>query len=189
MKWILPVLMLLIVIPGLHYTGLISFFNTESDSDKNTAVSIPVPNWQAQNLKGEAFSLNQLEGQIVLLNFWASWCMPCYEEFPELIKTVQWAEGNIQLVAVSVDSEKKEIENFLRKIKKEQGAWNSKNIHIIWDPKHEIAKQFHVIKFPETFVLNRELKIVKKYTGIFSLESAKAFLSKVFGQNHRTPPK
>ena len=178
MKWILPILMLLIVIPGLHYAGLINFFNADSDSNKNIVVSIPAPNLQVQDLKGEAFSLKQLEGQIVLLNFWASWCLPCYEEFPELIKTVQWAKGNIQLTAVSVDSSKKDIEVFLNKIKKEQDTWNLKNIHIIWDPNHEITKQFHVIRFPETFVLNRELKIIKKYTGLFSLKTAQPFLSK-----------
>ena len=176
MKWILPVLMLLIIIPGLHYSGLVSFTKTKAPADENKTVSIPVPNLQAQNLKGEAFSLKQLKGQIILLNFWASWCLPCYKEFPDLIKTVNWAKGNIQLVAVSVDSSKKDIEIFLDKIKKE--SWNDKNIHIIWDPKHEITKQFHVIKFPETFVLNRELKIIKKYSGIFNLETAKSFLSK-----------
>ena len=178
MKWILPILILLIVIPGLHYSGLIDFSNKESAPEKNKTVSIPAPILQTQNLKGEAFSLKQLEGQIILLNFWASWCLPCYEEFPELIKTVQWARGNIQLVAVSVDSSKKDIETFLDKIKQEQGAWKQDNIHIIWDPKHETAKRFHVIRFPETFILDRELKIVKKYTGLFKLKSAKAFLTK-----------
>ena len=178
MKWILPVLMILIIIPGLHYTGLIHFFETESTLEEDKKVSIPSPRLQAQNLKGEAFSLNQLEGQIVLLNFWASWCLPCYEEFPELIDAVQWSKGNIHLVAVSVDSSKKDIETFLDKIKKEQKTWNPKNIHIIWDPNHEIAKQFHVLRFPETFILDRELKIVKKYTGFFSLKTAKTFLTK-----------
>ena len=178
MKWIGLVFFLLIIIPGLHYVGLVRFFNTESDSDASAAVSIASPQLQTQNLKGEAFSLNELEGRMVLLNFWASWCLPCYEEFPELIKAVEWAEGNIQLVAISVDSSKKDIESFLRKIKKEQGIWDSENIHIIWDPQHETAKKFHVIRFPETFVLDRELKIVKKYTGLFSFEKAQSFLSK-----------
>lgn len=183
MKWLLPLLMILIIVPGLHYTGLINLFESEPASEKKNEAwsSIPSPHLQTQNLKGEVFSLEQLKGQVILLNFWASWCLPCYKEFPDLIKTVQWAKGNITLVAVSIDSSKKDIENFLMKIRKEQNykkELTQKNIHIIWDPKEEIRKQFHVVRLPETFVIDKDLKIIKKYTGFFSLKQAKPFLTK-----------
>ena len=116
MKWFLPILMILIIIPGLHYTGLIKLFNPNSvptEDNKNWS-PIPSPHLKAQNLKGEGFSLKQLQGQTILLNFWASWCLPCYKEFPELVATVKWAEGNISLVAISVDSSKKDIEKIFK---------------------------------------------------------------------------
>ena len=94
--------------------------------------------------------------------------MPCHKEFPELIAAAQWAKGEIHLVAVSVDSSKEDIESFLKRYN--FNFSNKKNkpyIHIIWDPEFKVAHQFNVVKFPETFILNRNLEIVKKYTGEF----------------------
>ena len=179
MKWLLPILMILIIVPGLHYAGLIQLFESKHKSDKKNWSFIPSPPLQTQNLKGETFSLAQLKGKLILLNFWASWCQTCYEEFPELIEAVQWAKGDIQLVAISVDSSKKDIKMFLKKMQKNyRQGFDSQNIHIIWDPQYEVTKQFHVIRFPETFILDKELKIVRKYTGLFSLKKAKPVLTK-----------
>ena len=171
MKWIVVFLMILII-PGLHYTGFITFFKDDSSASKNWT-PIPSPHLKAQTLKGDIFSLKELKGQIILLNFWASWCQPCYKEFPELINTINWAEGKIHLVAVSVDTSKKDIEKFLKWVGGE--IKNHPNIHIVWDPEYEIASQFHVVKFPETFVLNKNLEIVKKQVGVFSLKEMKSF--------------
>lgn len=216
MKWLPFLLMLLIIIPGLYYTGFITFFKdspedlpsdpikkdmqaTATLEEKADWSPIPAPQWEAQNLKGETFSLKELKGQIIILNFWASWCLPCHKEFPELIATTKWGKGDISLVAVSVDSSKEDIKNFLRafditgkgngnffssmksqfkpKISNKVNQHKKKQyIHIIWDPDFKVSNLFHVVKFPETFVLNRDLKIVKKYTGEFSLKEAKTFL-------------
>ena len=94
-----------------------------------------------------------------------------------MIAAVQWAKGDTNLVTISVDSSKKDIENFLKKIRKEQNykqELDRPNIHIIWDPEYEITKQFHVVQFPETFILDKGLKIIRKYTGVFSLEKSKS---------------
>ena len=176
MKWILPLLMLLIIIPGLHYTGFITLFESDSPAENNRTPISP-PRLQVQTLQGKDFALQQLKGKIILLNFWASWCRPCYEEFPELITAVHWGRGEIHLVAVSVDSSKQDIENFLKQLG-EKPMFNHSHIHIVWDPEYKIAKQFHVLRFPETFVLDRNSDIVKKYTGLFLLEKAKPFLIK-----------
>lgn len=185
-KWILPVLMILIILPGLHYTGFVNFSkdsiqdNLESDENNNAGwTPLSSSEINLQNLKkGEEegnFSLEKLKGQVVLLNFWASWCLPCVKEFPELIEAVNWGKGQLSLVAVSVDSNKKEMEEFLKK----QSISKQGNIHIIWDPKSQIARQFNVAKFPETFVLDKDLKIAKKFTGLFLLEKAKPDLIKL----------
>ena len=113
----------------------------------------------------------------MLLNFWASWCVPCRQEFPELIEAVQWGEGALSLVAVSVDSSKEDIKKFLGQLNMKQNLKNP-NIHIVWDPEFKTATQFNVIKFPETFILNKDLKIVKKVSGLFLLEKVKPDLIK-----------
>ena len=187
MKWILLLLMVCIIIPGLHYTGFITLFKDSSpagDTKKSSLEkeikwsAIPAPKWQAQDLNGNVFSLEELKGQIIILNFWASWCLPCHKEFPELIAATKWAKGNVSLVAVSVDSSKEDIKGFLKHYPEFPNRIKKKiqYMHIVWDPNYKIAKQFNVVKFPETFILDRDLKIVKKYTGEFSLKEAKRFL-------------
>ena len=216
MKWVLFLLMFCIIIPGLHYTGFITLFKdssskpaTELPSDtkektekKSDWSPIPSPKWQAQNLNGDTFFLKDLKGKIIILNFWASWCLPCHKEFPELIAAAQWAKGEIHLVAVSVDSSKEDIESFLKRYNFNFSKYytyrssgrdsstisNKKNkpyIHIIWDPKFKVAHQFNVVKFPETFILNRDLKIVKKYTGEFSLKKTKKILESLLLSNKK----
>ena len=190
MKWVLLLLMACIIIPGLHYTGFITLFKDSSPAgDTKKIVSseekmkwsaISSPKWQAQDLNGDIFSLEELKGQIIILNFWASWCLPCHKEFPELIAATKWAKGNVHLVAVSVDSSKEDIKSFLKRYPEFPSRIKQKKkkqyMRIVWDPNYEIANQFNVVKFPETFILNRDLKIVKKYTGEFSLKEAKHFL-------------
>lgn len=187
MKWILLLLMVCIIIPGLHYTGFITLFEDSSpagDKKKSSLEkeikwsAIPSPKWQAQDLNGNVFSLEELKGQIIILNFWASWCLPCHKEFPELIAVTKWAKGSVSLAAVSVDSSKEDIKDFLKRYPEFPNRINKKKqyMRIIWDPNYKIAKQFNVVKFPETFILNRDLKIVKKYTGELSFKEVRQFL-------------
>ena len=192
MKWILPGLMILIILPGLHYTGFINWFGSsflEEAPDLNafkktdTQTLIYSPELQVQSLSKEgnekAFSLQKLKGQVVLLNFWASWCVPCREEFPELIEAVKWGKGDLSLVAVSVDSSSGDIKKFFKQLNVGQRqSLKNPNIYIVWDPEFKTASQFNVVKFPETFILNQNLQIVKKLAGLFLLEKERSELIK-----------
>lgn len=173
--------MLIIIIPGLHYAGLIQIFPNSSPGENNREwTPIASPNLHFQTINGKDFSLQKIKTKAILINFWASWCKPCYEEFPELIQAVKWGKGNITLVAVSVDSSKKDIEHFLNLIHFKHNL----NIYIVWDPKYKMARQFHVIRFPETFVLNQNLKIVVKQAGQFSFKKVKPVLNSLLNLTH-----
>ena len=185
--------MIVIIALGLHYTGFINFSSdkvarwdeplepgSSFQADQSPWDSSQVPQLNITDLKGEVFSLDNLKGQVVLLNFWASWCQPCWEEFPELIAAVEWSKGKIALVAISHDSSKQDMKEFLSKLERiHKVRLNHKDIHIVWDPKQEVAKKFHTVKLPETFILNSNLQIVKKQTGVFSFQGLKPFLISV----------
>ena len=192
MKWILSVLMVLIILPGLHYAGFVNLFEDSSKelSDRDTSGKAPnqilmysPEELQVQSLSAEKsnkpFSLTKLKGQVVLLNFWASWCVPCREEFPELIDAVKWGKGKLSLVAVSVDSSSGDITKFLEQLNvRQRQSLKNPNIYIVWDPEFKTANQFNVVKFPETFILNQDLQIVKKLAGLFLLEKERSELIK-----------
>ncbi|MDE0118694.1 MAG: TlpA disulfide reductase family protein [Bdellovibrionales bacterium] len=165
---------------GLHYTGFIRLFSENKDLASNNDSSSwnpsPPPQITIKDLKGKDFSLESLKGKPVILNFWASWCPPCRKEFPELISTVERFKGNVTLLAISNDSSKKDMEGFLDNLKREGLNLHNKNIYILWDSELEVSKKFNVAKWPETFILDQNLQIVKKQAGVFSLEEIEPFI-------------
>lgn len=120
-----------------------------------------LPNFNAITWDSRKFELVDHSGKIVIVNFWASWCAPCIEEIPSLIKLVEKFDGKIRLVAVSGDSEKKDVEIFLKSFP----ALASPNIDLIWDSDHRIMSTFKVEKLPESFVARPNLKLTKKIVG------------------------
>ncbi len=65
------------------------------------------PNLELKDMNGHSQKLASLRGQIVVVNFWATWCAPCQEELPRLSKLAQGYDGkNVRFVAVSIDAAK-----------------------------------------------------------------------------------
>ncbi len=120
-----------------------------------------VPNFTAKTMEGMEFDLESYRGKVIILNFWASWCGPCIEEVPSLIKLVQEFKGQVQLIAISGDSKVDDIEVFMKSFPEMKG----KNIHIVFDEDRSLMKRFQVARLPESLVLNSDLKLVKKIVG------------------------
>lgn len=120
-----------------------------------------VPNIQAKDIDGNSFETKAFEGKVVILNFWASWCGPCVEEVPSLIKLVKEFNGKVQLVAISGDSNLEDIQVFLKSFPE----LKDESIKIVWDQDRSLMKQFNISRLPESLVLNKDSKLVKKLAG------------------------
>lgn len=120
-----------------------------------------VPNFSGKTFSGEDFSLDQFKGKVVILNFWASWCTPCVEEVPSLIKLAQNFHGEVKVIAISGDSNNEDIAAFLKSFPELHGE----HIKVITDFDHSRMKIFDVARLPETFILDKNLKLVKKISG------------------------
>lgn len=133
------------------------------------AVSNPVETWEteglpdftAKTLDGQTVQLSSFAGKVVILNFWASWCGPCVEEVPSLIKLVKEFKGEVQLVAISGDSNRNDIDVFLKSFPELKEA----NITLIWDEDRSLMKTYGVMRLPESLVSDRQHKLVKKLVG------------------------
>ena len=119
---------------------------------------------------GEDLSLKSFAGKIVILNFWASWCDPCIAEFPSLLKLIDKYEGQVILFAISADYEKQDIDNFLKVFK-----LANKNVRIAWDKDLNIAKMFGTYKLPESYIIGRDGKLIRKVSGVDDWSTAQAF--------------
>ena len=108
-------------IPVLLWAGLLS--GCDSSVDRLREEETPdgpepgelVADYRARTLAGDSLSLLDLRGEVVLLNFWATWCKPCVAEFPDLIELRnELGPRGLRIVGVSVDSRPpEEVQTFL----------------------------------------------------------------------------
>ncbi len=120
-----------------------------------------IPVFDIETSDGKKLSLSNLKGKVVIVNFWASWCAPCVEEIPSLIKLVEEFNGKIALIAVSQDASIDEMNAFLKSFP----SIKNKNTFVVWKNRLELAKLFNIQKLPESFIASKDLKLVKKIVG------------------------
>ena len=118
---------------------------------------------------GETIDLESLRGKPVILNFWATWCGPCYEEHPTLVANAR-ALPNVQFVGVVFNDEENKIMRFLA----ERGT----AYPTLLDANGKTAIAYGVGGVPETYFINPAGTIVAKYAGPLSTEELQANLAK-----------
>ncbi len=111
-------------------------------------------------------SASMLAKKIVILNFWASWCAPCMEETPALLKLASNHKKNIVLISVSEDESKKSMQSFLKLFP----LAKSENVFLYHDLNRKWSQSFGIYKLPETFIFDHRLQLVKKIEGSFPFE-------------------
>lgn len=119
----------------------------------------PAPDVQITALNGTPLKLSDLRGKVVMLNFWATWCPPCREEIPSMMKLNSAMAGKpFQMVAVSIDEGgKPAIEDFFRK--------TGFTLPTYVDPTGMAGKSYGITGVPETFIIDRNGVLVKKVIG------------------------
>jgi peroxiredoxin len=103
-------------------------------------------------------TLSQLKGQIVVLNFWATWCAPCVEEVPSLMQMQQRMKSKgVTVLAVSVDADDNEYRRFVKN--------HSVNLLTVRDPDQKSNALYGTSKFPETYIIDRNGVVRRKFIG------------------------
>lgn len=117
------------------------------------------------NLSGAPVHLSDYKGKLILLNFWASWCPPCVEELPSLLALADWAGRSLGVVtiAVSADKDPATVQKFI----KEKKFWRGKTLPltILMGKDTDIAQAYGTSKYPETFFIDQNFRIVRKFIG------------------------
>ena len=116
--------------------------------------------------EGKTVNLSKLKGKVVLVHFWATWCPPCVEELPEL--NAFWAKfrsnPDIALYSVSVDDSWQAIDDFRKKTPFDLPEYR--------DPGAKTAHKFGTAKFPETYIANRNGRILYHLSEAIDWDSA-----------------
>jgi peroxiredoxin len=123
---------------------------------ENVAAGTDAPNIALNDLQGKHRELKDFKGKTVLLNFWATWCVPCVAEMGSLERLYKaYHDKNLEIVAVNVDAadSQKTVENFVRD--------NGITFPILRDPDFTYPPQYGLSGFPESFFINPQGKFVK----------------------------
>ena len=134
---------------------------TEGTQKLNVFEKEGVPGFTLKDLSGKEVSLSDFKGKAVIVNFWASWCDPCVEEFPSMIKLVKHFKGEVVIIAISADNTKEDIEDFLKAFK----AYDP-SLVVLWDKEQLVAKKFGTAVLPESYILGKNNRFIRKIAGI-----------------------
>lgn len=138
-----------------------------------TALGKQAPDFTLKNVKGENISLADFRGKIVLLDFWASWCVPCRAENPKLLAMYEkYKNKKFEVLSVSLDDKH---DKWIKAIEEDKLSWKHASDLAGWDS--EAGRLYNVTSVPQNFLIDENGKILKKNVSIAKLDEG---LAKIF---------
>jgi cytochrome c biogenesis protein CcmG, thiol:disulfide interchange protein DsbE len=119
-------------------------------------------------------TLSEYRGQVVVLNFWATWCPPCVEEMPSLVEMQRRMQAKgVTVIAVSMDVDQGAYNQFLKD--------HNVNLLTVRDPNQKSNTLYGTFKFPETYIIDRNGVMRRKFIGAIDWTTPEItdFLSKL----------
>jgi len=134
------------------------------------------PSFLLEDMEGYLIALTDFEGQVVVLNFWASWCPPCRQEMPslnELDQELKESGGAVFITANLTDGRRETRETATQYIEE-----NGFGFTVLFDEQGLLAAEYRVSSIPQTFILDREGNTAHT---IFGATDKEAILEKIHG--------
>ena len=123
------------------------------------AESTRLPDVPFRSLDGATVTLSDLKGKVVLINFWGTWCAPCLQEIPELVRlSHQFRQRGLEVLGVAVDSGRPED---IRKFLVDHGM----DYRIVIGDLSVVKKQFSIFGFPTSLLVDRQGRLHRRYFG------------------------
>ncbi|WP_242341403.1 MULTISPECIES: TlpA disulfide reductase family protein [Anaeromyxobacter] len=170
--------------PALDRAAILGFGVDRTD--------VAAPAIELEALDGTRFSLAQAKGQVVFVNFWATWCPPCREEMPSMVRLGRELEakhpGRFRMVAVSVDEAWDPVKEFFAA----PPYFGKPGLAVALDPAQVATRAYYCaarggvcpdLKFPETYIVDKDGRLVAFVVGPrdWSDPSARLLLESMIG--------
>jgi cytochrome c biogenesis protein CcmG, thiol:disulfide interchange protein DsbE len=149
-----------LVLQGLIVFLLGTLIYVVADSFRETLVVVgdTAPGFTVKTDGGRQISRSDFGGRLLVLNFWATWCPPCVEEMPSLDELQKrLGPSGVVVLGVSVDKSEKAYRDFLQKA--------NVSFQTARDPAADISAEYGTFKYPETYVIDRNGKVLQKHIG------------------------
>ena len=135
------------------------------------------PDFTAKDINNNTISLRQYRNKYVLINFWATWCVPCVQEFPALNKiTANIPEDKLVRIFITQDKEMAVLEKSMKK-------YDLTGIHLFADS--QLIKKYKAAAIPQVYLIDKEGKIIYDRDELrdYDLEQLSVVVQKVLGQH------
>ena len=123
------------------------------------AIGDQAPDFELQDIYGlSSKSLSEQQGKVVLVNFWASWCLPCRMEMPEL--EAMWSRyepDGLVILGINVDADARDARAFLDEV--------PVSFPVLWDERSEVSDQYRVVALPRTVLVDRKGRVRARFDG------------------------
>lgn len=126
----------------------------DSDDSPSPLIGFPAPGIVGETIDGESFDLEELDGQFVVVNFFATWCIPCVREHPELVNFERRhaVAGDAAVVSVVYDAKVDTVREFFTE---NGGEWP-----VVTDPDGRTALEYALTGVPESFLVDPDGVVV-----------------------------
>ena len=140
----------------------------------------PAPDFVRETLTGDSLRLSDLRGNVVVLNFWASWCIPCLQEHPLLVAADErWRAQGLRIVGVVYQDTPTNAREWLRE---RGGSWTN-----ILDPGSRLSIEYGLFGVPETFFIDRRGVVAYKHIGPVSADVLADTIIRLLGDSAAAP--
>ncbi|MBM7572134.1 redoxin domain-containing protein [Aquibacillus albus] len=134
-------------------------------NDKALEVGEKAPNFTLETIDGQKVTLSDFEGQIVYLNFWATWCGPCRVEMPEMHDFQNEFEEKVEMIAVNVTNTESSVE-----VVEDFVARGDFSFTIVLDVESKVSEQYNLLNLPTTYIIGKDGKIKERVMGQMTYE-------------------
>jgi peroxiredoxin len=121
-------------------------------------VGKPAPDFTLVDRKGKTWTLSELKGQVVFVNFWATWCPPCREEMPSMQRLyTRLPKDKFKMLAILNSDDPALADTFATKL--------GITMPILNDPNNKVGQKYGLTGVPETFIVDKQGVVREKFIG------------------------
>lgn len=144
-----------------------------NNRDAGLNVGDQAPDFVLLQADGNATKLSDLRGQPVVMNFWASWCVPCREEMPEIIRAYQaHQDQSLAVLGINAQESAEQARRFVDNLQIP--------FPVVLDIHGEVMQLYQVRGLPTTWFIDREGRIVARHAGLLTKPLLEKYLAEIF---------
>ena len=148
----------------------ISEIFSESNEQNVIKIGSPAPDFELDSLDGTV-RLSELQGKVILINFWATWCGPCTLEMPLFQRFLEAYPDDLVILAINVQDTLEDINSYIDEL--------GITFDVLIDKGGKVHGQYLVRGFPTTIILNRDGIVQTQHIGIVTEEQLVRYLTKL----------